>query len=120
MNTDFTLLNNNIAGSKHSALGKEYKVRLVDNFEYVDPVDGSVSKNQGFRIIFMDSSRIILRLSGTGSSGATVRLYVDCYENNAAVLREDAQKVLKPLIEIALKISQMKEFTGRDAPTVIT
>jgi len=108
------------AGSKHSSSGKEYTIEKADNFEYVDPVDGSVSKNQGLRILFTDSSRIIFRLSGTGSSGATVRLYVDCYEDNKVVLRKDAQEVLKPLIEIALSLSQMKEFTGRSSPTVIT
>lgn len=121
-NQMMTLLENqlpSLVGQKLSASGKEYVVSKADNFEYVDPVDGSVTVKQGLRI-FSDSSRITLRLSGTGSSGATVRLYVDCYENEPSIITKDAQEVLKPLIEIALSVSKLKEYTGRDAPTVIT
>lgn len=103
-----------------SAEGKTYVVSKVDNFEYVDPVDKSVASKQGIRIIFEDGSRIVLRLSGTGSSGATVRLYIDSYETDASKLLLPAQDVLKPLITIALQITKIKEYTGRDAPTVIT
>ncbi|KAI1290057.1 Phosphoglucomutase-1 [Halotydeus destructor] len=111
---------NSLPNTVQASGDKKYEVSLVDNFEYVDPVDGSVSKNQGLRIIFKDSSRMIFRLSGTGSSGATVRLYVDCYENSKELIKKDAAEVLKPLIDIALQISKIKEFTGRDEPTVIT
>ena len=70
------------------------------------------------RIIFEDGSRIILRLSGTGSSGATVRLYIEAYE--ATNVLGAASDMLKPLINIALQISQLPKFTGRTGPTVIT
>ena len=70
------------------------------------------------RIIFEDGSRIILRLSGTGSSGATVRMYIEAYE--ATDVLGAAGDTLKPLINIALEISQLKKYTGRDEPTVIT
>ncbi|XP_054153797.1 phosphoglucomutase-1-like [Oppia nitens] len=99
---------------------KEYKVLIADDFSYKDPIDGSLTTKQGIRIIFSDGSRIIFRLSGTGSQGATIRLYVDCYESDSSKFRTDAQQVLRPLIDIALQISKLKEFTGRDAPTVIT
>lgn len=98
--------------------GKSYKIKTGDNFSYKDPIDASVATKQGLRIIFEDGSRIIVRLSGTGSSGATVRLYVEAYE--AKDVLGAAADMLKPLINIALEISQMKKYTGRDAPTVIT
>ncbi|KFM66447.1 Phosphoglucomutase, partial [Stegodyphus mimosarum] len=99
---------------------KTYVVDKVDNFEYVDPVDKSIASKQGIRVIFEDGSRIVLRLSGTGSSGATVRLYIDSYEKDPEKIMLPAQEVLKPLINIALKLTKIKEYTGRDAPTVIT
>ncbi|CAH1638993.1 unnamed protein product [Spodoptera littoralis] len=105
-------------GSSHSAGGKTYVVKLADNFSYMDPIDQSVAMKQGLRIIFEDGSRIVLRLSGTGSSGATVRLYIDSYE--AKDVLGDAQVMLKPLIDVALQISELPKYTGRDAPTVIT
>ncbi|XP_053611049.1 phosphoglucomutase [Plodia interpunctella] len=105
-------------GSSHSAGGKTYVVKLANNFSYMDPIDQSVAMRQGLRIIFEDGSRIILRLSGTGSSGATVRLYIDSYE--ATNVLGDAQVMLRPLIDVALQISQLQKYTGRDAPTVIT
>lgn len=73
---------------------------------------------QGIRVLFEDGSRVIYRLSGTGSTGATIRLYIDSYEKNNVT--SDAQIMLKPLIEVGLEISQLKKFTGRDEPTVIT
>lgn len=97
-----------------------FKIAFVDDFEYKDPIDKSVSSNQGIRIVFEDGSRVVIRLSGTGSQGATVRLYVEKYSNNAAEYDADTQKALKPLIDQALAISQLKEFTGREKPTVIT
>ncbi|CAL1288758.1 unnamed protein product [Larinioides sclopetarius] len=103
-----------------TSLNKSYAVSNMDNFEYTDPVDKSVASKQGLRILFEDGSRIVLRLSGTGSSGATVRLYIDSYEKDAEKIKQPAQEVLKPLINIALEITKMKEYTGRDAPTVIT
>ncbi|VDI67770.1 phosphoglucomutase [Mytilus galloprovincialis] len=109
-----------LKGQTFSSGGKSYKVAITDNFSYTDPIDKSVSKNQGLRIIFEDDSRIIFRLSGTGSSGATVRMYIEGYESDAATFTRDPQDVLKPLIDIALEISQLRELTGRQSPTVIT
>ncbi|XP_038049648.1 phosphoglucomutase-1-like [Patiria miniata] len=99
---------------------KTYKVAKADDFEYTDPIDSSVSKKQGIRIIFEDGSRIIFRLSGTGSSGATIRMYIDSYESDKSKYSLDAQVVLRPLVKIALGISQLQELTGRQEPTVIT
>ncbi|XP_074640464.1 phosphoglucomutase-1-like [Tubulanus polymorphus] len=99
---------------------RNFKVAKADNFEYTDPIDKSISKNQGIRIIFEDGSRVIFRLSGTGSSGATIRLYVDSYEADKSKHNMDAQELLKPLVDIALQISQLRELTGRQKPTVIT
>lgn len=105
-------------GKDFSAGGKTYKVKLGDNFSYNDPIDKSVSTKQGLRIVFTDGSRVVMRLSGTGSSGATVRLYIDSYEKENVL--GQASVMLKPLIDIALEISKLPSFTGRDAPTVIT
>ncbi|KAF9902611.1 Phosphoglucomutase-2 [Linnemannia zychae] len=101
-------------------LGNGFVVKDGDDFEYTDPIDGSVSKKQGVRIIFEDGSRLIIRLSGTGSQGATVRLYVEKYESNPTKYEDKTQEALRPLIEVALKLSQLTEFTGRKEPTVIT
>lgn len=105
-------------GREFSNGGKTYKVKIGDNFSYKDPIDGSIATKQGLRIIFEDGSRIVMRLSGTGSSGATVRMYIEAYESTNVL--EAASEMLKPLINIALDISQLKKYTGRDAPTVIT
>jgi phosphoglucomutase len=107
-------------GKTYTHADKTYKVALADNFEYTDPIDKSVSKKQGIRLIFEDGSRLVYRLSGTGSAGATVRLYVDSYESDKNKILLDAQDMLKPLVEIALQISQLRELTGRDKPNVIT
>ncbi|XP_047340936.1 phosphoglucomutase, cytoplasmic-like [Impatiens glandulifera] len=96
------------------------KVVNADEFEYKDPVDGSISKHQGIRYLFEDGSRLVFRLSGTGSEGATIRLYIEQYEKDASKTGRDSQDALAPLVEVALKFSKMQEFTGRNAPTVIT
>ncbi|KAK3442578.1 hypothetical protein EUGRSUZ_B02942 [Eucalyptus grandis] len=92
----------------------------ADEFEYKDPVDGSISKHQGIRYLFEDGSRLIFRLSGTGSEGATIRLYIEQYEKDPSKTGRDSQEALAPLVDVALKLSKMEEFTGRSAPTVIT
>jgi phosphoglucomutase len=97
-----------------------YEVAFCDDFSYTDPIDGSVSSKQGIRIGFTDDSRIVFRLSGTGTEGATLRLYVESYEPNIAKHSLDTQEALKELIEIADQIAQIKVLTGRDRPTVIT
>ncbi|XP_026120783.1 phosphoglucomutase-1-like [Carassius auratus] len=115
-----TMFDKAFIGQKFSSGDKTYEVEKADNFEYTDPVDGSVSKGQGLRIIFTDGSRIIFRLSGTGSAGATIRLYIDSYEEDSQKIYHDPQVMLAPLVDIALRISQLQEKTGRTAPTVIT
>merc|ERR1711937_603954 len=103
--------------------GQEFdgmKMKVNDMFEYTDPVDGSISKNQGIRFILEDKSRIIFRLSGTGVAGATVRLYLEKYVGPGGELDDHAFDVVKPLAEIAEKLSGLKESTGREAPDVIT
>lgn len=107
-------------GAEVAAEGVTFKVGLADNFEYLDPIDKSVAKKQGIRLLFTDGSRIVFRLSGTGSSGATIRMYIDSYVTDPAKLVQSAQVLLKPLIQVALNISKLQQFTGRDAPTVIT
>ncbi|KAE8710293.1 Phosphoglucomutase [Hibiscus syriacus] len=92
----------------------------ADEFEYKDPVDGSVSKHQGIRFLFEDGSRLVFRLSGTGSEGATIRLYIEQYEKDSSKTGRDSQEALAPLVEVALKLSKLQEFTGRSAPTVVT
>ncbi|EEF34593.1 phosphoglucomutase, putative [Ricinus communis] len=96
------------------------KVVHGDEFEYKDPVDGSISSHQGIRYLFEDGSRLVFRLSGTGSEGATIRLYIEQYEKDSSKTGRDSQEALAPLVEVALKLSKMQEFTGRSAPTVIT
>jgi len=92
----------------------------ADMFAYNDPVDGSISKNQGVRFIFADGSRFVFRLSGTGVAGATIRMYLEKYASPSEDLTLEAFDVVKPIAEIALQISKLKELTGRDTPTVIT
>ncbi|KNZ75140.1 Phosphoglucomutase [Termitomyces sp. J132] len=106
-----------------STSSTEFTVSSLHNFEYADPIDKSISSNQGQVITFSDGSRVVFRLSGTGSHGATVRMYVERYlspKAGAAELARDAADGLKDLIEVALEISKLKEFLGRDKPTVIT
>ena len=97
-----------------------YKVQFCDDFSYTDPVDGSLSTGQGVRIGFVDGSRIVFRLSGTGTEGATLRIYLEAYEPDIAKHHLDAQDALSELIAIALQVTELKARTGRDKPTVIT
>jgi phosphoglucomutase len=97
-----------------------YTVALCDDFSYTDPVDGSVSTGQGIRVIFSDGSRIVFRLSGTGTEGATLRIYLEAFEPDVAKHKLDAQASLTELIGIALKLTELRSRTGREAPTVIT
>ena len=83
-------------------------------------MDGSTSERQGIRVLLDDGSRIVYRLSGTGTEGATIRVYVEAYEPDPARQAMDAQDALRPLVEAALSLSELRERTGRDAPTVIT
>ncbi|PKM35124.1 MAG: alpha-D-glucose phosphate-specific phosphoglucomutase [Gammaproteobacteria bacterium HGW-Gammaproteobacteria-10] len=98
----------------------DYIVQYADEFAYTDPVDGSVSKNQGIRIGFENGSRIVFRLSGTGTVGATLRIYLERYEPDSNLHDQDAQTALAPLIELAEQFCEIKKRTGRSVPTVIT
>jgi phosphoglucomutase len=95
-------------------------VREADDFAYTDPVDGSVSKHQGLRIVFEDDSRIVLRLSGTGTSGSTLRVYLERYEADPGKLAQDTQAALADLIAQADALAGITQRTGRQAPDVIT
>ena len=92
----------------------------ADSFTYHDPIEGSVSRNQGLRIFFEGGSRLVFRLSGTGTSGATLRIYMERYEPDPALHDQDTQAALQPLIEAAEAIAEISTRTGRDAPTVVT
>ena len=98
----------------------QYQVQYSDDFSYTDPVDGSVSQRQGIRIVFTDGSRIVFRLSGTGTQGATLRIYVESYESDPTKHDVDPQQALAPLISLADELAQIRTSTGREAPTVIT
>ncbi|WP_297106952.1 alpha-D-glucose phosphate-specific phosphoglucomutase [uncultured Devosia sp.] len=98
----------------------DLQIAYADDFTYHDPVDGSTSAKQGIRIGFTDGSRIVLRLSGTGTVGATLRLYLERYEAADGRHDLDTQLALEPLIGIADTLAQIKSRTGRDAPSVIT
>jgi len=100
--------------------GSGLSISSADDFMYTDPVDGSVSAKQGLRFVFEDGSRIVFRLSGTGSVGATVRLYLEKYEVAADKLDQPTAAAMADLVAIALELSQLEAFTGRSEPTVIT
>ena len=97
-----------------------YTVAFNDDFAYTDPVDGSVSKKQGIRVVFEDGSRVVFRLSGTGTEGATLRVYIERYEPDTAKHHLDPQVALADLISIARDLAQIEARTGRTEPTVIT
>jgi phosphoglucomutase len=103
--------------------GKDFdgaQVVEADDFAYHDPVDGSTSEHQGIRVLFGDSARIVYRLSGTGTAGATLRVYLESFEPDPAQHGQDPQAALAPLIQRADALAGIKERTGRSAPTVIT
>ena len=95
-------------------------VSYSDDFSYTDPVDQSVSDHQGIRIGFANGSRIVFRLSGTGTSGATLRIYYESYETNPDKMNQDTQQALKDLIKLSVDISELESLTGRTEATVIT
>ncbi|MFC3150805.1 alpha-D-glucose phosphate-specific phosphoglucomutase [Litoribrevibacter euphylliae] len=97
-----------------------YQVKRADIFEYTDPVDASEAKNQGVRVFFTDGSRVVYRLSGTGTVGATLRVYLEQYQDASGDLQGDAQVVTQELAEVALTIAKVNEFSGRTTPDVIT
>lgn len=118
-NTLMANLRGQLGTLKGQKLG-QYEVDYADDFSYTDPVDGSVSQKQGVRIGFTDGSRIVFRLSGTGTQGATLRVYLESYEPDANKQGLDPQDALAPLITLADEVAQIRTLTGRDKPTVIT
>lgn len=98
----------------------EYVVKYADEFCYEDSIDGSISKNQGIRIGFENGSRIVFRLSGTGTVGATLRIYIERFEADPTRHNQDAQVALESLINLAEQFCEVKKRTGRSAPNVIT
>jgi len=107
---------NNLKGQHYA----EYTIVDCDDFSYHDPVDGSITTQQGIRLMFDDGSRIVYRLSGTGTEGATLRVYIEKYEPDSGKHDQETQQALASLIDIANKIAGIKETTGRDQPDVIT
>ncbi len=97
-----------------------YQVAYADDFAYTDPIDGSVSKNQGIRIGLEGGSRLVFRLSGTGTQGATLRVYLESYEPDPARHDQDTQEAMAPLILIARELAQIEARTGRSEPDVVT
>ncbi len=97
-----------------------YSVDYADDFSYTDPVDGSVSQRQGIRIGFSDGSRIVYRLSGTGTQGATLRVYLEAFEPDVAKQGRETAEVMEQLVSISTKLGEIEQRTGRDKPSVIT
>ena len=98
----------------------DYEVALCDDFSYTDVVDNSTSSQQGIRILFTSGARIVYRLSGTGTEGATLRVYIEQPEKDPAKLDQDPQQSLAELIGLSRSIAEIERFTGRAAPSVIT
>jgi phosphoglucomutase len=97
-----------------------HTVALADDFRYTDPVDASVALEQGVRIIMDDGSRIVFRLSGTGTEGATIRLYLEKFEQDGARHGQEAQAALATLADAADALAELKSSTGRAGPSVVT
>ena len=96
------------------------RIEHADNFSYVDPVDHALTENQGVRIQFENDARIVYRLSGTGTAGATLRVYLDAYEKPDGRLDLEPQAALETMIACADDIAGISTYTGRSAPDVIT
>jgi len=96
------------------------RIQAADNFSYTDPVDGSVTTGQGLRILLDDGSRVVVRLSGTGTKGATIRVYLESYVPSSGDLHQDPQVALADMIEAINQLAEIQARTGMDRPTVIT
>ena len=128
---DYEGLDSEVAGELMSALRSrladlpgqqfgDFKVQAADDFSYADPVDGSVSSGQGLRLLFANDARLVFRLSGTGTAGATLRVYADRHERDPSLMEVGAQKALADLLAVADEVAGIRERTGRDAADVIT
>lgn len=105
-----------LAGQSFGAL----TLQTADDFSYTDPVDGSVSSRQGVRLLFEGGARVVFRLSGTGTEGATLRVYLERYEADPARHDLPTQDALADLITLADRVARIRDLSGQDAPTVIT
>lgn len=112
-------LSNRLTSLPNQVFG-DFTVKLADDFSYQDPVDGSVSQHQGLRVLLEDGSRIVLRASGTGTEGVTLRLYLEKYQANISKVNGDTQQELAPLAAFAEEIIGIHRQTGRTKPDVIT
>ncbi|MCB1941944.1 MAG: alpha-D-glucose phosphate-specific phosphoglucomutase, partial [Candidatus Accumulibacter sp.] len=102
------------------SLGNQLRIAAADDFSYTDPVDGSRSERQGIRIMLEDGSRVVFRLSGTGTEGATLRVYLERFVADASRHEVPTQEALAPLIGLAEAVAQISTITGRTAPDVIS
>jgi phosphoglucomutase len=107
----------NLRGQLGTLVG-QHGISTADDFAYTDPVDGSVTEKQGVRLIFENGSRIIYRLSGTGTSGATLRVYIEKFEDTH--FHQDTQSTLAELIALSRGLAGIEAHTGRAAPDVVT
>ena len=98
----------------------DYEIKLADDFSYTDPVDSSTSHQQGLRILFRGGARIVYRLSGTGTEGATLRVYIEGHETDPARQSADPQAALGELISLASQLARIEHYTGRSSPDVVT
>lgn len=114
-----TTLRNNINSMVGQRFG-DYQVIQCDDFSYSDPVDESLTEHQGIRILFADESRIVFRLSGTGTEGATLRIYIERYVTDTSQHDMETQTALEQLIDIADDIAEIKQRCQREIPDVIT
>ena len=105
-----------LPGKEISGLG----IEAADDFAYTDPIDGSRSEKQGIRVLLQGASRVVFRLSGTGTEGATLRVYLERFVADAALHDVPTQTALSPLVELAEKIAGIAAITGRMAPDVIS
>jgi len=112
-------LRDSLAGLKGQSV-EGMEIAGADDFAYTDPVDGSVSQKQGVRILFTDGSRIVMRLSGTGTEGATLRVYLERYAPGPEGLDRDPQEALAPVIRAAHALAKIAAHTGRTEPNVVT
>ncbi|MEY8878791.1 MAG: alpha-D-glucose phosphate-specific phosphoglucomutase [Leptothrix sp. (in: b-proteobacteria)] len=109
-----------LAGQHFELAGAQLVIETADDFAYTDPVDGSVSTKQGVRLILAGGSRVVFRLSGTGTEGATLRVYLERYEADPALHDLPAQQALAPLIALAEQVAGIRAHTGLSGPAVIT
>jgi phosphoglucomutase len=108
-----------LAGLPGQTLGS-LTVAAADDFRYVDPVDGSVTEQQGVRVTFAEDARVVYRLSGTGTAGATLRVYIERYESAPDRLELPVAEVLAPVVAVANALADIAALTGRSEPSVIT